>query len=156
MSDSLRLTCIAKMIEMWSSANTMVLVDRIETGKMLQTLVPDSVFIYGDTKEQDRKVEYDSIRSVDGKVIIATYGVLSTGINLPRIFNVVFIELGKSFVRVIQSLGRGLRKTQDKSAVRVFDVCSTLKFSARHLSKRKGFYTEYRHPFTNKRVTYLP
>ena len=87
-------------------------------------------------------------RSSTNKIIIATYGVAAVGINIPRIFNLVLIEPGKSFVRVIQSIGRGIRKAEDKDFVQIWDVTSTCKFSKRHLTKRKQFYKEANYPFT--------
>ena len=89
-----------KVIEISENGNTLILVDRIETGEKLQSLIPDSVFVSGKMKSKDRKEEYKEVQEVDGKVIIATYGVASTGINIVRIFNLVLFEAGKSFVRV--------------------------------------------------------
>jgi superfamily II DNA or RNA helicase len=94
------------------------------------------------------------VRESEGKVIIATYGVASVGINLPRIFNLVLLEPGKSFVRVIQSIGRGIRKAKDKDFVQVWDICSTAKFSKRHLTERKKFYREAQYPFNITKVDY--
>jgi superfamily II DNA or RNA helicase len=144
-----------KVIEMSESGNTLMLVDRIETGEKLQLLIPDSVFVSGKMKSKDRKDEYKEVQEVDGKVIIATYGVASTGINIVRIFNLVLFESGKSFVRVIQSIGRGIRVAPDKDFVNVYDVCSNCKFSKRHLTKRKKFYAEAEYPFTIKKLDYL-
>jgi len=150
-----RLKYLAKqVIEMSESGNTLILVDRIETGEKLQLLIPDSVFVSGKMKSKKRKDEYKEVQEVDGKVIIATYGVASTGINIVRIFNLVLFEAGKSFVRVIQSIGRGIRVAPDKDFVDVYDVCSNCKFSKRHLTKRKKFYTEAQYPFTISKVNY--
>jgi superfamily II DNA or RNA helicase len=143
-----------KVIEASESGNCLVLVDRVETGKMLQSLIPDSVFVSGTMKSKDRKAEYAEVQEVDGKVIIATYGVASTGINIVRIFNLFLFEAGKSFTRVIQSIGRGIRVAEDKDFVNVFDICSNCKFSKRHLTKRKKFYTEAEYPFTISKVDY--
>ncbi len=143
-----------EIIKMAETGNTLILVDRVQTGEMLQSLIPDSVFVSGKMKSKDRKEEYNEVREIDGKVIIATYGVASTGINIVRIFNLVLFEAGKSFVRVIQSIGRGLRVAPDKDFVNVFDVCSNCKFSKRHLTKRKKFYAEAQYPFSVKKVPY--
>jgi len=129
------------------SGNTLLLVDRIAPGKRLAELIPDAVFVSGATKAKDRKDEYDEVATMDGKVIIATYGVAAVGINIPRIFNLVLIEPGKSFVRVIQSIGRGIRKAEDKDFVQIWDITSTCKFAKRHLTKRKQFYKEANYPF---------
>jgi superfamily II DNA or RNA helicase len=134
------------------SGNTLVLVDRIAPGKKLTELIDDAVFVSGATKAKDRKDEYDEIATMDGKVIIATYGVAAVGINIPRIFNLVLIEPGKSFVRVIQSIGRGIRKAEDKDFVQIWDITSTCKFAKRHLTKRKAFYKEANYPFEVEKI----
>jgi superfamily II DNA or RNA helicase len=66
----------------------------------------------------------------------------------------VLIEPGKSFVRVIQSIGRGIRKAQDKDYVQIWDVTGSCKFAKRHLTKRKQFYKEASYPFTIEKVNY--
>ena len=109
--------------------------------------IPEAVFVAGEMKLADRKEEYDEIKTSDGKVIIATYGVAAVGINIPRIFNLVLIEPGKSFVRVIQSIGRGIRKAEDKDFVQIWDITSTCKYAKRHLTERKKFYREAKYPF---------
>ena len=131
-----------------SSGNTLVLVNLIKTGELLEELITDSVFVSGKTKVQDRKDEYDEIKTATNKIIIATYGVAAVGINIPRIFNLVLIEPGKSFVRVIQSIGRGIRKAQDKDHVQIWDITSTAKFAKRHLAARKKFYKDANYPYT--------
>jgi superfamily II DNA or RNA helicase len=127
------------------------LVDRIECGKQLSAHL-DCVFINGNVKTTDRKEHYDEVRESDDKIIVATYGVAAVGINIPRIFNLVLIEPGKSFVRVIQSIGRGIRKAEDKDHVQIWDVTSTCKFAKRHLTKRKVFYREANYPFTQEKL----
>ena len=155
-----RIGYLAKLIDsIKESGNTLILVDRIETGKLLQAELstlfsllkgdkPDVAFVSGSTKAGDRKDEYDEIATSTNKIIIATYGVAAVGINIPRIFNLVLIEPGKSFVRVIQSIGRGIRKAEDKDFVQIWDITSTCKFAKRHLTKRKVFYKEANYPFT--------
>ncbi len=148
-----RLKYIAKLInKIKDTGNTLILIDRLVAGEKLSKLIPDSVFIKGETKLQDRKEQYDEISSADNKVIVATYGVASIGINIPRIFNLVLIEAGKSFIRVIQSIGRGIRKAQDKNFVQIWDITSSCKFAKRHLTRRKKFYKEAEYPFTVEKV----
>ena len=130
------------------TGNTLILVDRISAGNELASRIPDSVFVSGSTKSADRKTEYDEVSTASSKVIIATYGVAAVGINIPRIFHLVLLETGKSFVRVIQSIGRGIRKAEDKDFVQIWDITSTCKFAKRHLTKRKAFYKEANYPFT--------
>ncbi len=154
-SDTERLAWMAKLARNLSEeGNTLILIDRIETGTQLQELIPDSVFINGSVKNTKRKEEYDSIQEADNKVLVATYGVAAVGINIPRIFNLILIEPGKSFVRVIQSIGRGIRTAKDKDYVDIWDLTSTLKFSAKHMKARKVFYKEANYPFTVEKVDY--
>lgn len=135
-----------------ASGNTLILVDRISAGEKLQKSIPGSQFVKGDVKLKDRKEAYDEINEGTNHVVIATYGVAAVGINIPRIFNLVLIEPGKSFVRVIQSIGRGVRKAKDKDFVQIWDLTSTCKFAKRHLTQRKKFYKEAQYPFTIEKV----
>jgi superfamily II DNA or RNA helicase len=154
-TDSDRMTYISNLCSnIKESGNTLILVNRIETGKFIIEQIPDSVFVSGDVKLAERKEEYDEIKTSTNKVIVATYGVAAVGLNIPRIFNLVLLEPGKSFVRVIQSIGRGIRKAEDKDFVQIWDVTSTCKYAKRHLTERKKFYKEAKYPFTLEKVTW--
>jgi superfamily II DNA or RNA helicase len=148
-----RLKTIADLVrQVNATGNTLVLVDRIAAGQALVEQLQDAVFVSGATKAKDRQDEYDEVAVADGKIIVATYGVAAVGINIPRIFNLVLVEPGKSFVRVIQSIGRGIRKAEDKDHVQIWDVTSTCRFAKRHLTKRKTFYKEANYPFTQEKL----
>jgi superfamily II DNA or RNA helicase len=149
-----RLDAMAELIEhVNETGNTLVLVDRVAAGQALvQRLGHRAVFVSGATKAKDRQDEYDEVAESSDKIIVATYGVAAVGINIPRIFNLVLVEPGKSFVRVIQSIGRGIRKAEDKDHVQIWDVTSTCKFSKRHLTKRKAYYREANYPFTQDKL----
>ena len=148
-----RLSTIANLVrQVNATGNTLVLVDRIAAGEALVAQLDDAVFVSGSTKAGDRQSEYDEIATSTGKIIVATYGVAAVGINLPRIFNLVLLEPGKSFVRVIQSIGRGIRKAEDKNHVEIWDITSTCKFAKRHLTKRKTFYKDANYPFTQEKL----
>jgi len=153
-TDSSRIDWLAERIKSISnSGNTLVLIDRIETGKMLQERMKDIDFISGSVKTKDRKESYDEIKTSDNKIIVATYGVAAVGINIPRIFNLVLVEPGKSFVRVIQSIGRGIRKAEDKDFVQIWDITGGTKYAKRHLTERKKFYKDAHYPFNINKVT---
>jgi superfamily II DNA or RNA helicase len=148
-----RLDYIAELVErIRGTGNTLILVDRIAPGKALVEKIKDAVFVSGGTKADDRKETYDDVATSSDKVIVATYGVAAVGINVPRIFNLVLVEPGKSFVRVIQSIGRGIRKAEDKDFVQIWDITSTCKFAKRHLTTRKKFYTEANYPYQVEKV----
>jgi superfamily II DNA or RNA helicase len=154
-TDEDRMSWVSNVIKgIAESGNTLVLVDRIESGKFLVNEIPDSVFISGAVKTKDRKEEYDEIKTSDNKIIVATYGVAAVGINIPRIFNLVLLEPGKSFTRVIQSIGRGIRKADDKDFVQIWDITANTKYAKRHLTERKKFYKDAKYPFTIEKVKY--
>ena len=148
-----RLDYVSELINrIAESGNTLVLIDRVGPGKELASKINNAVFVSGATKAKARKDEYDEIATSTDKVIVATYGVAAVGINIPRIFNLVLVEPGKSFVRVIQSIGRGIRKAEDKDFVQIWDITSTCKFAKRHLTKRKQFYRDAQYPFAVEKV----
>ena len=164
-TDRDRMSYVGNLIkEISESGNTLVLVDRIECGQFLQAHLselfsllkeaPDVAFVSGAVKTKDRKVEYDEIKTSTNKIIVATYGVAAVGINIPRIFNLVMVESGKSFTRVIQSIGRGIRKADDKDFVQIWDITAASKYAKRHLTERKRFYKEAQYPFTIQKVKY--
>ena len=146
------ITSLVKTIA--ESGNTLVLVDRIESGRIITEAIEESVFISGEVKTKKRKEEYDEIKTADNKIIVATYGVAAVGINIPRIFNLVLLESGKSFVRVIQSIGRGIRKADDKDHVEIWDITASTKYAKRHLTERKKYYKDAKYPFTIEKVKY--
>ena len=152
-TDPDRIKWLSKKInEIALTGNTLVLVNRIDSGKMLIDLIPEAAFVSGAVKSKERKEEYDEIKTSDNKIIVATYGVAAVGINIPRIFNLVLLEPGKSFVRVIQSIGRGIRKAEDKDFVQIWDITSSCKYAKRHLTERKKFYKDAKYPFTITKV----
>lgn len=152
-SDKTRINwMVQKIKEIVTTGNTLVLIDRITTGDLIMEQIPDATFISGGTKVKDRTDHYKAIHSADNQITVATYGVAAVGINIPRIFNLILIEPGKSFVRVIQSIGRGIRKAEDKSEVMIWDVASSCKFSKRHLTQRKKYYAEAKYPYSIKKV----
>jgi superfamily II DNA or RNA helicase len=122
--------------------NTLVLVNSIKQGQQLQKLIKDSVFLQGATKNEVRAEWYSMFEKRDDLIVIATFGIASTGISIDRIFCEVMVDAGKSFIRAIQSIGRGLRKGHDKDKVHCVDVHSGLKWSMKHFRERKKYYKE--------------
>lgn len=156
-TDKARLDYMAALIlSIADGGNTLVLVDRVKAGRGLVERLPAdrTVFISGEMKNEDRRDHYKEVSSQDDKIIVATYGVAAVGINIPRIFNMVLVEPGKSFIRVIQSIGRGLRRAEDKDFVNIYDITSSAKFSKRHLTERKKFYSKAEYPFKITKVNW--
>ena len=152
-----RLDWIARLIEVKrdkQQGNVFCLVDGINFGKKLTKLIPGAIFVHGKDKQKARKEIYDLFKNNDDLVVIASVQIASTGLNIKRIFNLMLIDLGKSFIRVIQTIGRGLRLDKDKKYVGVTDVCSDLKYGKRHVRERIKFYNEAKYPYKKTVVKY--
>lgn len=126
--------------------NTLVLVNSIKQGKELQKLIKDSVFLHGATENEVRAEWYHLFENCDDLIVIATFGIASTGISIDRVFNLMMVDAGKSFIKTIQSIGRGLRKAGDKDRVHCVDIHSSLKWSRKHFRERKKYYVEAQYP----------
>jgi superfamily II DNA or RNA helicase len=153
-----RIEWIANMIEVkrdMKKGNVLCLVDSIAFGRKLAELVPGSFFVNGQDmkKPEKRKAIYDMFKDRNDLVCFATSAIASTGLNIPRIFNLVTIDIGKSFIKIVQSIGRSLRKADDKDSVTVTDVCSDLKYSKKHLTQRIQYYKEAAYPHKKHKIT---
>jgi superfamily II DNA or RNA helicase len=134
--------------------NTLVLVRNRDYGAALQRLIPGSIYMNGDWKGADRKAMYDQINRSDNVPLICTYGIASTGINIPRLFNLFLIEPGRESVPIVQSVGRGLRRADDKDAVNIYHVASDAKFSGKHLGDVMDIYDANEYPYEVIEVDY--
>jgi superfamily II DNA or RNA helicase len=154
-SDETRLKWVSDLCQLLDG-NTLLLVNNLSTGRALNDLMPGTVFIEGMMKTKQRRAEFKEIsQTSENRITIATFGTMSTGVNVPRIHNLVVMSAGKSFVRVIQSAGRALRKAHDKEFATIYDISSTLRFEANHLKKRKEYYDEAHYTYNFHEVDYL-
>jgi len=152
-TDEDRLAWIANDI-VNNPGNTLCLVSNIKFGKKLAKQIPGAIFLYGQDKMQVRKDVYNLFKDSNDLKVVANLQIASTGLNIPRIFNLYLVDIGKSFVRTIQSIGRGLRRAHDKDFVRVVDICSDMKYSGRHVKERIKYYKEAKYPFEIKKIKY--
>lgn len=153
-----RLEWIAAYVEAkkdLKKGNVLCLVDGIAFGKKISKLVPGAIFVYGKDKKKARKEIYDLFSNNDNLVVFATVQIASLGIDIPRIFNMMAIDVGKSFIRVVQSIGRGIRKAHDKDHVNFTDICSNMKYGKKHLRERKKIYREEKYPFKEYNINYM-
>jgi superfamily II DNA or RNA helicase len=105
-------------------------------------------FVHGGTDSNDR----EEIRAITEKsedaIIIASYGTFSTGVNIRNLHNVIFASPSKSRVRNLQSIGRGLRKSETKTSATLYDIVDDLKwkskrnFTLEHFLERMKIYNE--------------
>jgi len=148
-----RLSFMAELIKgiVTTQKNTLVLVDRIVTGETLESMLQnkgiDAIFLQGSVKSTKRFEEYKKFATEDNKCVIAIDKIASTGLNIPRLFNIVFIDYGKAFTKTIQSIGRGLRRASDKDFVTIYDISSTTHHSKKHFNDRIHFYEDAQYPY---------
>lgn len=154
-----RIEWIAHFIEVMHEqlqGNILIIVDSIPFGRRLAEHIPGAIFVNGQDikKAKQRKALYDLFKTRDDVKMIATVHIAGTGIDVPRVFGLVLVDLGKSFIRVVQTIGRGLRKAHDKDSVLAADIASDLKYGKRHCAARLKFYKEARYPHKRKKIQY--
>jgi superfamily II DNA or RNA helicase len=150
-----RLDFLSKLIATTGKQNTLILVPNVEFGRKLARSIEGATFFSGKDTSKIRQQLYSSFNEENGIIAITTYALASTGLNIKRIFNLFLIDAGKSYVQVIQSIGRGLRRAPDKDKVWVYDVYSDTRFSKTHGGKRKTHYKKKNYKFTHKKVDYI-
>lgn len=141
--------------------NTLVLFQYVEKhGKVLYEMIKNKVhqdrkvfFIYGGTEVEARESARALTEKENNAIIIASFGVFSTGINIPSIENVIFASPSKSKIRNLQSIGRGLRLKEGKTHCNLFDIADDLHWKSwknhtlRHLQDRVQIYAEEQFSF---------
>lgn len=128
--------------------NTLVIFSRIDHGKELFSMIESSKekhYVAGETDKEQREVTRQFAESND-VIIVASLGVFSTGINIKNLHNLVFAHPTKSKIKVLQSIGRVLRKSDDGKPATVYDVVDDLKigtkenFALKHAAERMKQY----------------
>ena len=138
--------------------NTLVLFQYVEKHGvvlhgMLDGLVDNLHYVYGGTDTSDREAIRGIVEEAKNDVILASYGTFSTGVNIKKIDNIVFASPSKSKIRNLQSIGRGLRKTEGKDSMRLFDIADDLQcdnYTLEHLKERINIYSEENFPYELK------
>ena len=125
--------------------NILVLVNHIKHGEILQEYLEkvenkQVYFIQGSIAVDERERIKQIMEKHDNVVCIAISAIFSTGINIKNLHNIIFAAGGKSFIRTVQSIGRGLRKHKTKDKLIIMDVCDNLPYGKRHCEKRKAIY----------------
>jgi superfamily II DNA or RNA helicase len=136
--------------------NTLVLFSRVEThGQPLYELINSSVndgrkvfYVHGGVGAEERERIREITEKESNAIIIASYGVFSTGVNIKNLHNVVFASPSKSRIRNLQSIGRVLRKSQTKNKAMLYDIADDCTYNSRknytlnHLIERIKIYNE--------------
>ena len=148
------------------TGNTLVLFQFVEKhGSILYDMINKSLddrkvfYVYGGTDTQTR----EDIRAITEKennaIIVASYGTFSTGINIRNLHNIVFSSPSKSRIRVLQSIGRGLRVGDNKDTATLFDISddftykSRQNFTLRHFMERINIYNEEEFDYDIKKIS---
>jgi len=134
------------------NGNTLVLFQFVEKhGRplfdLLNKLDRKVFFVFGGTDALDREKVREIVEKEKDSIIVASFGTFSTGINIKRLHNVVFASPSKSRIRNLQSIGRGLRKSDDKESVILYDIADDLSwkknmnYTLNHFSERINIYS---------------
>jgi superfamily II DNA or RNA helicase len=105
-------------------------------------------FVAGGTEAEDREAIRAMAESNNDNIIVASYGTFSTGINIRNLHNIIFASPTKSRVRTLQSIGRGLRKSDEKDSCVLFDIADDMSnktnknFTLNHLIERIKMYNQ--------------
>ena len=105
-------------------------------------------FVYGGTETKDRETVRSITENENNAIIVASYGTFSTGINIRNLHNVIFASPTKSKIRILQSLGRGLRLGDNKIKATLYDVADDFSwkenknFTLNHFMERINVYSE--------------
>lgn len=132
------------------TGNTLVLFQYVEKhGKPLYELicarasVPEDVFyVSGETNVESRESVRQIVETKNNSITVASMGCFSTGINIRNIHNIVFAAPSKSQVRVLQSIGRGLRKSDDGRPTHLYDIADSLRYTVEHAKERIKIYSQ--------------
>lgn len=141
--------------------NTLVLYQYVDKhGKILYDMVSKKIgedrkvfFIYGKTDVEIREETRKIVENEQRAIIVASYGVFSTGVNIRNLHNIIFASPSKSRIRNLQSIGRGLRKSDTKSNAVLFDIADDLRYkkhdnyTLKHFALRLKIYSEEQFKF---------
>tara|TARA_R110000868_G_scaffold43748_3_gene146814 strand:- start:4316 stop:5206 length:891 start_codon:yes stop_codon:yes gene_type:complete len=136
--------------------NTLVLFSRVEAhGAILFDLINTNkrsdrkvFFIHGGVDTEERELVREITEKESNAIIVASYGTFSTGINIKNLHNIVFASPSKSRIRNLQSIGRVLRKSKDKTKAILYDISDDCTYNSRknytlnHLIERIKIYVE--------------
>ena len=147
------------------NSNTLVLFQYVEKhGSVLYDMINKSAkdrkvfYVFGGTDTQTREEIREITENEKNAIIVASYGTFSTGINIRNLHNIVFASPSKSRVRALQSIGRGLRRSDSKDRATLFDLADDLSYKSKrnftlnHFMERINIYNEEQFDYTINRI----
>lgn len=128
--------------------NVLVLVGKVEKeGQLLKNYLEvengekEIVFIYGDTKADEREHWRLELEKRNNIILIATYQLFQLGVNIPSLKYIMFASPFKSKIRTLQSIGRTLRKHESKDHAEIYDIVDNVLFLEEHGMRRRKYYS---------------
>ena len=140
------------------SKNTIIMVDRILHGEAILRALKATgdtrpiVFIQGSTDIDDREVIRDMMDKRSDVIVIAISKIFSTGLNIPNLHCIIFANAGKAKTKIIQSIGRSIRKHVSKTLAWIFDIADNTYYGIEHREKRKKLYDKEKYPWIEKNI----
>ena len=127
--------------------NSLILVNHLKHGEKLLSVLSENqdkqvYFVKGEVEVEERDRIKKIMENNDNIICIAMSSIFSTGIHIKNIHMIMFASGGKSFIRTIQSIGRGLRLHDSKDKLTIIDLADNLKYGSRHSTKRKEIYSQ--------------
>lgn len=156
-----RLGLIKRLVKKTKNS-VLILIEKIEKEgevleEMLKETFPDRnvVFLSGRDKSDIRDDARKEMNLTDNMVVIATYPIFQQGVNIPSLRTTILASSTKSFIRVIQSLGRSLRKhvSKELGGAELWDICDQTKYLKEHADKRERHYVKEGHEIVEYVIT---
>ena len=146
-----RNTIIQKLVSKLEE-NTLIMVNHIAHGEVVEEYLrkiegKHVYFIQGSVDVEERERIKQIMETETNVVVIAISAIFATGVNVKNLHNIIFASGGKSFIRTVQSIGRGLRKHDSKDKLVIFDMCDLLNYGMAHCDKRKAIYEKEKIPY---------
>jgi superfamily II DNA or RNA helicase len=138
-----------------SSINTMILVDSLEQGQILFDNISakkECYFVTGEMPTSERQAIIDAMEDRVGIVCVAMSKCFSTGINIKNLHRLVLPFVGKSVVKIMQSIGRTMRKHSSKKKSYIFDISDNTEYSKKHFLERLELYDKEKIKYTIKKI----
>jgi len=137
--------------------NMLILVDRIAHGEILLNILKQTTdkkifFVQGSVELEEREKIRELMEKNDNIICVAISKIFSTGINIKNLHYIVFAAIGKAKIKIIQSIGRSLRKHSNKKIAAIFDIGDNLRYGTQHLLSRLQLYKNEQIPYTIKEI----
>ena len=115
-------------------------------------------FVSGEVDTSDREAIRKIVEKQKNAIIVASLGTFSTGINIKNLHNIIFASPSKSQIKVLQSIGRGLRQSDDGRVTTLYDIADDLSsgkrknFTLLHSAERVKIYSREQFKYTMIKV----